>query len=253
MNILLTNDDGFDSPGLQVLAEELASRHEIWIVAPKSNRSGASHSITVRRPHILKHVSPRQVICSGTPVDCVNVALSGLMDTPPELVLSGINLGPNLGTDIYYSGTAGAARQASVHGIPGIALSLNCHAAPWDFSHTMPFIRDNLEALAGYYAFDSEAFLNINFPHRESFSGGTVFCAPGNMVYSEDVRRISQYYTEEYLFVEGKPDFSNPKEGTDIACVLDGKISLSLIKSIPQVSSASGKFSEALKLHADIV
>jgi 5'-nucleotidase len=120
MRILLTNDDGISSKGLQVLKEELErSRPEadIWIVAPDGQRSGQSHSITMKDPIRSRRIAHQQYHSSGSPADCVTTALMGLMEAPPDLIISGINYGPNLGTDLTYSGTAAAARQGTYKGI----------------------------------------------------------------------------------------------------------------------------------------
>ena len=125
MKILITNDDGFDAPGLQCLYRRLSTEHEVWIVAPKSNKSGASSSLTMYCPLELEKRWENAWTLDGTPVDCVISALKGnYLPSRPDIVLSGINNEGNLGTDVVYSGTCAGARQASLYGIPGIALSV---------------------------------------------------------------------------------------------------------------------------------
>ena len=124
MRILLTNDDGIESPSLKFLAERLRKKHEIWIIAPDAEKSGSSHSITIKK--WLKYTKIDKMVykCSGTPVDCIILGILHLIKNKIDMVISGPNIGANLGTDIIYSGTAAAARQAALMGIPALASSL---------------------------------------------------------------------------------------------------------------------------------
>src|SRR5260221_12900577 len=122
--ILLTNDDGVDAHGLAMLEQACATLGEVYVVAPKEERSGASHSISVRRGLHCEEVGPRRFSLDGTPADCVIAALSHVLGFPPALVISGINHGGNMGRNIHYSGTVGAASEAALHGIRAIAMSL---------------------------------------------------------------------------------------------------------------------------------
>ena len=124
MRILLTNDDGINAPGLKVL--EHIARHfsdDIWVCAPDEEQSGAGHSLTLTRPVRLREHSQRRFSVSGTPTDAVTMALRKVMDSPPDLILSGVNRGANLGDDITYSGTVSAAIEGALAGIRSIALS----------------------------------------------------------------------------------------------------------------------------------
>ncbi|HEV2388558.1 MAG TPA: 5'/3'-nucleotidase SurE [Candidatus Acidoferrales bacterium] len=123
-NILLTNDDGIDAPGLGILAGELAALGRVTIVAPSRERSGAAQSISVRQPVACEQVDAGRWSVDGTPADAVIVALHKLLEERPDLVVSGINLGANVGQNVYYSGTVGAAMEAAVNRIPAFALSL---------------------------------------------------------------------------------------------------------------------------------
>ena len=123
MRILISNDDGYLAPGLLALADALASVAEIVVVAPDSNRSGASNSLSLDRPLSVQQASNGFYFVNGTPSDCVHIALTGLLATPPDLVVSGINNGQNMGDDTLYSGTVAAATEAYLFGIPAIAFS----------------------------------------------------------------------------------------------------------------------------------
>lgn len=126
MRFLLTNDDGIHAPGLLHLAEVLSHTAEVWMVAPDRDRSGSSHALTLDRPLIAQSLADRKISVNGTPADCVRLALSSLlMDQPPQLVISGINQGSNLGNDVFYSGTVGAAREGFLSGCSALAISLD--------------------------------------------------------------------------------------------------------------------------------
>jgi 5'-nucleotidase len=124
MRILLTNDDGWNAPGLNLLAAALRSQAEVVIVAPDRNRSGASNSLTLNDPLRVETLGPLVYAVNGTPTDCVHLALTGLLDHEPDLVISGINDGSNLGDDVLYSGTVAAAMEGRSLGLPAISVSL---------------------------------------------------------------------------------------------------------------------------------
>src|SRR5271169_5113618 len=132
-HILLTNDDGYNAPGLLALAEALQDLGTIGIVAPSTEQSGAAQSLTLRQPIVCNEISDRRWAVDGTPADCVIVALHKLLPEKPDLVISGINFGANLGENVYYSGTVGAAREAALHHIPALAMSLCSKKAGVDF------------------------------------------------------------------------------------------------------------------------
>ena len=124
MRILLSNDDGYFAPGLAALAAALAGLGEVVVVAPEQNRSGASNSLTLDRPLMLKQAANGFHFVNGTPTDCVHLAVTGMLDTLPDIIVSGINNGANMGDDTIYSGTVAAATEGYLLGIPSIAISL---------------------------------------------------------------------------------------------------------------------------------
>lgn len=124
MRILLSNDDGYFAPGLAVLAETLSSIAEITVVAPERDRSGASNSLTLDRPLLLRQAASGFYYVNGTPTDCVHLAVTGMLDHLPDMVISGINHGANMGDDTVYSGTVAAATEGFLLGVPSIAVSL---------------------------------------------------------------------------------------------------------------------------------
>lgn len=124
MHILITNDDGYAARGIDVLTRELARVADVSVVAPERNKSGASNSLTLKRPLRVKCLQPDRYYVDGTATDCVHLALSGLLEAQPDMVVSGINAGPNLGDDVLYSGTVAAAMEGRYLGLPAIAVSL---------------------------------------------------------------------------------------------------------------------------------
>lgn len=127
MRILLSNDDGYFAPGIAALAEALAGLGEIVVVAPEQNRSGASNSLTLDRPLLLKRAASGFYFVNGTPTDCVHLAVTGMLEALPDIIVSGINHGANMGDDTIYSGTVAAATEGFLLGIPSIAISLTSH------------------------------------------------------------------------------------------------------------------------------
>ena len=124
MNFLISNDDGYFAPGLAALAQTLSRLGNVTVVAPERDRSGASNSLTLDRPLTARRAANGFFSVNGTPTDCVHLAITGLMDSPPDMVCSGINHGPNMGDDTLYSGTVAAATEGYLLGIPSVAMSL---------------------------------------------------------------------------------------------------------------------------------
>jgi 5'-nucleotidase len=162
MHILITNDDGYLAPGIRVLAQELALVADISVVAPERNRSGASNSLTLMRPLRVEQSADGYYYVDGTPTDCVHLALSGLLDNPPDMVVSGINAGPNLGDDVLYSGTVAAAMEGRYLGLPAIAVSLLGKPAT-HFPSAAQITRRVVERLM-HSPLPDDTLLNLNVP-----------------------------------------------------------------------------------------
>jgi len=168
MHILLTNDDGYNAPGIQTLYRTLQAQtnHEISIVAPDGQRSATGHSITLFQPLFLTeyNLSGQQkgYAISGTPSDCVKLAIQGGLVSKPDVIISGINHGPNLGTDVFYSGTVSAAMEGVLLGIPSIAVSL----ASYEYINFEPaaiYIAEQLDFIVQHY---QDGLMNINIPGK---------------------------------------------------------------------------------------
>ena len=249
MRILLTNDDGYFSPGICLLAGALRKAgHRVYVVAPDINRSGSSHCIHFfSGPIKLSQVQEDTWSCSGTPVDCLIVSLLGGipeisisaegieldMEKAPDLILSGINAGANLGTDIVYSGTAAAARQGSMFGIPSIALSLVENDEIWRWDTAVSFIVERLDDFIKFWK--AGAFVNINFPNNDKKPSNLVPVFPSIRYYNDRIVTFTDPQGDVYCFPKlGKAE-NIPEEGSDWAEVNKGNAAYSLIMSQPAV------------------
>lgn len=162
MKILISNDDGYQSPGLLALAEALRERWEVEAVAPDRDRSGASNSLTLDVPLRATCLGNGITRVDGTPTDCVHLALTGLLESEPDLVISGINHGPNLGDDILYSGTVAAATEGRFLGLPAIAISIDSHRPA--HLDTAARVAVQLVERLRTEPLDSSLILNVNVP-----------------------------------------------------------------------------------------
>ena len=189
MRILLTNDDGIDAVGINVLAEEFRRDNDIFMVAPDSERSAFSHSLTISRGINVSRVDKGEGInafaVTGTPADCVKMAVLELMkDRAPDVVISGINNGPNLGSDIMYSGTVAAASEGAYMGIPSVAVSLDFwNAEKKHYVAAAKFLHEKLHEIYKLFSFGAQ-IINVNYPTTAPFKG-VKFTKMGVVVYSD--------------------------------------------------------------------
>jgi len=165
MRILLSNDDGYFSPGISLLAEVLAPLAEVTVVAPERDRSGSSNSLTLDRPLTVRRAQGRVYYVNGTPTDCVHLAVTGLLKPLPDIVISGINHGANMGDDTIYSGTVAAATEGFLLGIPSIAISLVAEGG--DHFRTAGRVAVELVSRFQKRPLDEPVLLNVNVPDAE--------------------------------------------------------------------------------------
>ena len=234
MRILITNDDGIESPCLKALSEKLKEKHEIWIIAPDSERSGCSHSITIKGWLKYKKIDETTYTCSGTPVDCILLGKLLLIKDNIDMVIAGPNLGANLGTDILYSGTAAAARQAALMGIPAIASSLYNEEFNSNMDYAIDFIFNNLSTFKKLST--KEHFLNINFPEKLTKDVRAEITYPTVRIYNDWIttKDNNGNSDKELLYkIDGEPPVSKHAEGSDCDIVYSGKISMSPIMIHP--------------------
>jgi 5'-nucleotidase len=217
MRILLSNDDGYFAPGIERLAAALAPHADIVVVAPERDRSGASNSLTLDRPLTVRTAPNGFRFVNGTPTDCVHLAVTGLLDTLPDMVISGINLGPNMGDDTIYSGTVAAATEGYLLGIPSIAISLASKtAAHFDTAATVALElleRHRRRALGGW-------LLNVNVPDvPRGELGGFRITRLGRRHKAENVIKTKSPRGETVYWVGAAGAAADAGEGTDFHAV----------------------------------
>jgi 5'-nucleotidase len=225
MRILVANDDGYLAPGLAVLADRMRSLGEVFVIAPESNHSGASNSLTLSRPLTVREASNGFRFVNGTPTDCVHIALTGLLEARPDLVVSGINDGQNMGDDTIYSGTVAAAMEGYLFGVPSIAFSQvekgHAHldaAAQIAAEVVGRFIR---EPLAG------AVLLNVNIPNRPLDElRGTRVTRLGKRHHSESVIRAANPHGEPIYWIGAAGEAKDAGPGTDFHAVENGYVSI---------------------------
>ena len=233
MRILLTNDDGFSSQGLRVLYRHLSPQHDVWIVAPDRNRSAVSHCLTVMTvPQQIQQVEPRRFQCSGSPVDCVICGIKAVLPVQPDIVISGINRGGNIGTDVLYSGTCAAARQAALYGIPGIAVSLESSDNNWNYDALADFIGKNTAVLASLCSRD--IFLNINGMSAGSYHGWKITTLSYRSYLEDSVRLFQVPDGCTYTVFKGGRIQTVGNDDSDFAVIQNGMISISRVYTQPQ-------------------
>jgi len=236
MKILITNDDGINAEGLRVLAIELRKNHEVWIFAPDQERSGVSHAMTLKSPGKVKKIGDREYSCSGTPADCVILSSLGVLPFRPDIIVSGINRGPNLGTDIIYSGTCGAARQAALHGIPGIAVSCATYKEPFLYAASAFFVSQHLEEIVNRCS--PGMFININAPSSEAQNLIGRWAKPCERRYNDKLSSFEAPDGSMYCFLHDSHIVTTDSDASDHSIVTSGDVSISAILVAPQTSAA---------------
>ncbi len=234
-NVLITNDDGIDGEGLKVLVKKMRELCNVYVLAPDSNRSAVSSQLTLFKPLSFKKIDEKVFSCSGTPVDCVISALkSPLFDVKFDCVISGINRGPNMGTDLVYSGTAAAAKQAVLYGFPGIALSLasdgeDCNEGNFDYEALADFCKNNLEKLISLC--DGEVYVNVNACSAQKYSSA-VPASPCIREYCDSVEIKNENGSYTGIF-RGGNIISHGSENCDYKVTKKNNISVTLLYAEP--------------------
>jgi 5'-nucleotidase len=225
MRILLSNDDGYFAPGLAALAKALQPLAEVTVVAPERDRSGASNSLTLDRPLMLRQAPSGFYFVNGTPTDCVHLAVTGMLDHLPDMVISGINHGANMGDDTVYSGTVAAATEGFLLGIPSLAVSLVGHQG------------EHFETAAGIVAdvvrrfqdnpWHEATLLNVNVPDlpRDALQGLEV-TRLGKRHKAEPVLKSVNPRGQTVYWVGAAGSAQDAGEGTDFHAVANGRVSI---------------------------
>jgi len=225
MRILLSNDDGYFAPGLAALYEALQEVGDVTVVAPERDRSGASNSLTLDRPLSLRKAANGFYFVNGTPTDCVHLAVTGMFDHLPDMVVSGINHGANMGDDTIYSGTVAAATEGFLLGVPSIAISLVSKAAT-DFRAAARVARDLVERFQRK-PFQQPVLLNVNIPDLPYEALGDIKVTRlGKRHKAEPVIRDTTPRGEKIFWIGPAGQAADSGEGTDFNAVAEGMVSV---------------------------
>ncbi len=225
MRILLSNDDGYFSPGIECLARVLAQVAEITVVAPERDRSGASNSLTLDRPLSLRRSGNGFYHVNGTPTDCVHLAVTGMLDELPDMVVSGINLGANMGDDTIYSGTVAAATEGFLLGVPSIAVSL-CSKAGVHFETAAQVVLELVQTIQRQDVREP-LLLNVNVPDVPYAElRGTVVTRLGKRHKAEAVVPTVTPRKETVYWVGAAGEAQDAGEGTDFYAVSHNQVSI---------------------------
>ncbi len=230
LNILVTNDDGFFSDGIKALAKELGKTNNVFVVAPDREQSASSHSLTLNRPLRAQKISDNCFAIDGTPTDCVMLAIHLFFKSVSlDMIVSGINHGPNMGDDITYSGTVAAAIEGSILQIPSIAISMSDYEPDMPMTRAARWVAKLIQAFPGF-ELEPSVFLNVNLPPDNGRPyKDFLFTKPGMRKYKDIVIHKTDPRGKSYYWIGGKPKWQITS-GTDFAVVKSGKISISPMK-----------------------
>ena len=223
--ILVTNDDGIDSIGIQALANGLRSLGKVIVVAPDRDKSAVSHSLTMHRPLRMKRLADDMIAIDGTPTDCVVIALQKILASPPDLLVSGINNGPNLGDDISYSGTVAAALEGTMNCIPSMAISMVEKNGV--FQHGAD-ITARLAAKVLAHGLLENTLLNVNIPPGAAIKGLRI-TRQGRSLWRDSIHETTDPWGEKLYWIGGGLPVTDSADDTDIVATAAGYVSVTPI------------------------
>ena len=234
MKILVSNDDGIAANGIRCLTETLAQEHDVYVIAPDRERSAAGHSLTLHTPLRVEEVDAyhgvkRAWVTTGTPGDCVKIGINAILspEEQPDIVISGINHGPNLGADILYSGTVSCAMEGAMLGVPSIAVSLASMNYEYEqFKYSARFVNLLLKKLKEFN-FPQKSILNINVPALdEDDIAGIAITELGRKMFTDNYEKRIDPRGKVYYWMAGELITEAEDSNTDIAAVKNNKISI---------------------------
>ena len=229
MKILVSNDDGYFAPGITLLAEALRQLGEVTVVAPERDRSGASNSLTLDRPLTVRRAPNGYFSVNGTPTDCVHIAVTGLLDFMPDVVVSGVNLGANMGDDTIYSGTVAAAAEGYLLGIPSVALSLTSKTGE-HFQSAIGIALQILERLKRR-PFAEPVLLNVNVPDiAPDALAGVEVTRLGRRHKAEPVVKLKTPRGETAYWIGPAGGAADAGPGTDFHAVEANRVSVTPLR-----------------------
>jgi 5'-nucleotidase len=229
VKILVSNDDGYFAPGITLLAEALRRLGEVTVVAPERDRSGASNSLTLDRPLTVRRAANGYFSVNGTPTDCVHIAVTGLLDFTPDVVVSGVNLGANMGDDTIYSGTVAAAVEGYLLGIPSVAVSLTSKAGE-HFESAIDIALQMVERLRRC-PFGEPVLLNVNVPDLPAAGlRGVEITRLGKRHKAEPVVKLQTPRGETAYWIGPAGGAADAGPGTDFHAVESGRVSVTPLR-----------------------
>lgn len=231
MRILVSNDDGIYSSGIRALTEGLAKENnDVYVVAPDRERSATGHSLTLHRPLRIDKVEHLEGVkeayaTDGTPSDCIKIAICAILKEKPDIVISGINHGPNMGADVLYSGTVSAAMEGAIFNIPSLAVSIS-HNKPEDFSSSIKIVNKIIKVI-NQITFPDRTLLNINIPYLPiSEIAGVEITELGERPYNDYFEKRIDPRGKTYYWLAGEAIEENELPGTDVYAVRHNQISI---------------------------
>jgi 5'-nucleotidase len=222
-HILLTNDDGYQAEGIRALAAAFEGFATVSIVAPSREQSGTAQSLTLRQPIVCNQIAEREWAIDGTPADCVIVALHKLLPEKPDMVISGINHGANLGENVYYSGTVGAAREGALHHIPSVAMSLCSRKTEVNFQNSARVARAAAEIILKE-GLPDQVLLNVNVP--EPWNGGVKFTRQSQKITRNQLTEGKDPRGRSYFWLFEQKIDRDIEPDTDYAAIFAGSVSI---------------------------
>ena len=230
MVILVSNDDGIHSPGIQALADTLRTIADVYVIAPDRERSAASHALTLHKPLRLEKFGDNMYSVNGTPTDCINLGINGILNEKPDIVVSGINKGGNLGDDVTYSGTVSAAFEGTLLGVPSFAVS---HVAESDFKfETSARIALYLALLIKENSLPPGVLLNVNVPNLDIKDiKGFKITRQGKRIYDENaiVEKVDPR-GKKYYWIGGSRLSWEKTEDSDFSAIEEGMVSITPLR-----------------------
>ena len=227
MLILCTNDDGYMAPGLSALAEAASALGEVHVVAPDREQSATSHSLTMHVPLRAREVKPRWHAVTGTPTDSVMLATQALLPRRPDIVFSGVNHGMNMGEDVLYSGTVSAAMEATIFGIPAVAISYAGRSDTDQMQAYVPLLAQLLGRIASRGGWPAETLLNVNLPPvPPSEVRGVRTTRLGRRVFTGSLTQGTDPSGKPYFWIGGGSIEWAADEGTDYGAIEQGYVSV---------------------------
>ena len=246
--VLITNDDGIHAPGIKTLTRAVKRlAREVWVVAPETEQSATAHSLTLRRPLRIRKAGPKRFAVDGTPTDCVLLAINEVMkDARPDIVLSGINRGANLGDDVTYSGTIAAAIEAVILGVPAVALSQHYEdGQPVRWSTAEDCLPNLMKRLAGL-ELPSNTLLNVNFPDLPPNDVKDIEVTwQGARKLGDQIQPGSDPKGDAYYWIGSMRTAERFRRGSDLHAVYDGSISVTPLTT----DLTDRRFMRSLKEH----